>query len=573
MPDSLPRKGNQTMSSSSCQILLSLILSILLLCMPSPSTCQDSLGIKSYIPQNIEEAIMQLDKLLPDSAKIRLKNKYEIGLQHFGIGLWMRNNWGLWAGSRLARYFDSCGARHPDDMSGIILTAYHRHLLSRPLKFEELCRKAKETEDVAKRGQEEFDIRAQESIAKISRMMMNVHWKPAQVDTAEIPPVPDWGKFRNRYVARFNHGLLLAMRSPIDERWAEIKGLPMQRPPADADEDYIPFPPQRELVQEFDLIPYYLDLQNRTLHKVEVTGLDEIYSTVVVDSIACFAGMSNNQLVVVMTDGHSQHVRILPDTDRSVQLGSDGKKLLAIYRTIIYRLDDDQWVKIYDAKLKYAHSTTPVSLPKSGIPPRLVGNRIYFRDEGNGENDKSLWCLELGDSARLTTFDMDIRVGENAGPRWENNPDYLTTPDGGLWVTCGEYGGSLIRRDPDGEYKVAIVNGCLRWSGRQSDIFEPGDDSLHIFATGLARRSDGSLLLICPNGLYELRNDSIKQLIAFSITTYPFDHPSKLFILNDDRSFFVSDEFGYGIFILAQDRAGKYKFTRLDNNIGAAIRF
>jgi hypothetical protein len=40
----------------------------------------------------------------------------------------MRNNWGLWRGSRLSKYFNSLGIFHPDDMSGIILTGYCRQL-------------------------------------------------------------------------------------------------------------------------------------------------------------------------------------------------------------------------------------------------------------------------------------------------------------------------------------------------------------------------------------------------------------------------------------------------------------
>lgn len=47
---------------------------------------------------------------------------------HFGFGMWIRNNWNLWGGSRLSIYFNQKGIHHPDDMSGIILVSYHRHL-------------------------------------------------------------------------------------------------------------------------------------------------------------------------------------------------------------------------------------------------------------------------------------------------------------------------------------------------------------------------------------------------------------------------------------------------------------
>ena len=45
-----------------------------------------------------------------------------------GLGMWIRNNWGLWKRKKLADYFNTIGVYHPDDMSGIILTSYYREL-------------------------------------------------------------------------------------------------------------------------------------------------------------------------------------------------------------------------------------------------------------------------------------------------------------------------------------------------------------------------------------------------------------------------------------------------------------
>ena len=56
---------------------------------------------------------------------------------HRTIGMWMRNNWGLWRGSRLKQYFNNLGVNHPDDMSAIILTSFWRHLHKQPIKLEE----------------------------------------------------------------------------------------------------------------------------------------------------------------------------------------------------------------------------------------------------------------------------------------------------------------------------------------------------------------------------------------------------------------------------------------------------
>lgn len=59
------------------------------------------------------------------------------GKVHLGFGMWLRNNWQLWGGSRLSKYFNDLGIFHPDDMSEIILVSYHRHLSNRQIELEE----------------------------------------------------------------------------------------------------------------------------------------------------------------------------------------------------------------------------------------------------------------------------------------------------------------------------------------------------------------------------------------------------------------------------------------------------
>jgi hypothetical protein len=54
---------------------------------------------------------------------------------HIGLGLRIRNEWGLWSGSRLAVCFRNLGINHPDDMSGIVLESYVRHVKHEPIKL------------------------------------------------------------------------------------------------------------------------------------------------------------------------------------------------------------------------------------------------------------------------------------------------------------------------------------------------------------------------------------------------------------------------------------------------------
>jgi len=93
-----------------------------------------------YIPKDLEDCFKQIDNFWADSTKIMVKQWTEQEFctnAHFGFGLWMRNNWGLWRGSRLSKYFNEIGIFHPDDMSGIILTSYHRYLIGNEIKLED----------------------------------------------------------------------------------------------------------------------------------------------------------------------------------------------------------------------------------------------------------------------------------------------------------------------------------------------------------------------------------------------------------------------------------------------------
>lgn len=93
-----------------------------------------------YIPKDLEDCLIQIDKFWSDSTKMKVRQWTEdefSGKAHLSFGMWMRNNWQLWGGSRLSKYFNDKGVYHPDDMSGIILYSYHRHLTGKEIKLDE----------------------------------------------------------------------------------------------------------------------------------------------------------------------------------------------------------------------------------------------------------------------------------------------------------------------------------------------------------------------------------------------------------------------------------------------------
>ena len=88
-----------------------------------------------YIPKDINDCFNCLGKALDKETILKIKSKPDSAMSefHFSLGLWIRNNWKLWGGSRLQLYFMDMGVRHPDDMSAIILCSFNRHLKGIPI--------------------------------------------------------------------------------------------------------------------------------------------------------------------------------------------------------------------------------------------------------------------------------------------------------------------------------------------------------------------------------------------------------------------------------------------------------
>jgi hypothetical protein len=92
-----------------------------------------------YIPKDLEDCFKELKIVLPPALieEIRSGTEDDMARYHRDLGVWLRNNWGLWSGSRLKDYFNNQGIKHPDDMSGIILISFWRHLNNKPIQLRE----------------------------------------------------------------------------------------------------------------------------------------------------------------------------------------------------------------------------------------------------------------------------------------------------------------------------------------------------------------------------------------------------------------------------------------------------
>ena len=114
-----------------------------------------------YIPKDLSDALTYLTCTLPDKDMEEFKSKDEedaVTELHMGTGLGIRNGWELWKGKNsLYRFFQTRGISHPDDISSIILTSFHRHLNKKDIDLENQIKYYK---DYWKKAKEERKVQA-----------------------------------------------------------------------------------------------------------------------------------------------------------------------------------------------------------------------------------------------------------------------------------------------------------------------------------------------------------------------------------------------------------------------------
>ena len=495
-----------------------------------------------YIPANLDECFAELKKALKpdDIEKLKTGTENEMAQYHFGLGTSIRNNWSLWKESRLTKWFNDKGIYHPDDMSGIIITSFWRHLNSKPIRFDEQVKFYQVFwKEVAERETQEKE-REKRSILQIQKMMMGATFVSNQVPVVKMPPRKDY-ELRARYLAPFREGVLLAIREGSSD--------------------------------DFKTPPYFLDLKKKTIHPIRIPEIQKLHSTVVVKGIAYFSGANGDTPIMFAVAQDSRSPIALPVRNAFPQMGTDSAKLLAVYKDSILLLEDKKWKEIYRDKIQ---------LPKSGIPPYKNGNMVYFRDEGMDENQKRLWWLKLSQKPRLISLDQDVGVVGPGGPRWENSFSYCVTDGGDIWATLGEgYSKkSLIKRSANGEYRLAVMNNNLLFDGT---IFGDNgkDDGLSISAVSIGK--SGSLLAAGDRGLYEIQGTRITQLLAFENTTQeiPINDGKNVYHWSWDPSnilelglgkYLITGTFG-GIYLIERNASGAYSMISLDETLGESISF
>lgn len=92
------------------------------------------------IPMTLEDAYTYFDETLSPEDIDFIKNctEKEFYSMHFGLGLWIRNNWIYAYSNRIEKVFLDNGIEHPDDISSYIIRGYKLYLNDMPAGIDDL---------------------------------------------------------------------------------------------------------------------------------------------------------------------------------------------------------------------------------------------------------------------------------------------------------------------------------------------------------------------------------------------------------------------------------------------------
>lgn len=404
-----------------------------------------------YVPMNLEDTYRELDRLMPAKDKAELRKNPEASWKyHFSLGMWMRNNWGLWSGSRLTAALGPYLPLHPDDISGALLLAYGRYLQGKPVSREALATLVPMPPPPAPPLPPAESLPAQEELSDLDGLVQG------------SPSTPAWVKEA------------VKARIPVRELAPEVGliCLPQRRSQGVEVREWALGPKGGWVIQRTrdlqavawnareDLVPRWLDLPNRRLRAVQVPGIARLGSAFLLEGVCWAQGSDarNGEQVLRLREG-GVDLFPAPPGKGPLSLGHDGTAPVAFRRAPqgeirmerkvpLWRLQGGIWVEV-----------TRIQEPFEGA---LRGRR--------GE----AWIVETAHTGGRSLWNPTLETPWVACPQgWgvlgESLPDVqnrgLWVSSKGSWTTGGHPEADwLVRHRLDGQVEVVMAAGQLAFT-------------------------------------------------------------------------------------------------------------
>ena len=497
-----------------------------------------------------------LERTLPADTQVKMRSGTEDDMRQFRgtAGVKIRNEWVT--GTPLAAWFRTQhGLDDPDEASGIVLVSFWRYLHGRPARVEDQVRDARNRSAQLMKKAEAERLRMLDAGAAISGSRLGWQVRQARVPVLTLPRRgTDKHSVHVRYLTPFRGGYLVTGR-----QFAAEAGVPPV-PPDGADE-------------QFRTTCHYAEIEARAIRVVEMPELGPAEECVTVGDATYFRGTRDGHDILLRITPNSRGLIPLPPGEGWLRLGLGEDGLLAIRERTVNRFDGAGWSVVHRAERR---------LPKTAEPPRQIGSRLYFRDEGRGDGKPGrLSWVTLKPSSGLAYFDRDTGwdalIGFNARVVWA----FDRAPDGSLWFLPDS---SVVVSDGASRYRMAILNGRPEFEGPRPDIARGLDavghpGALEFEPEGCARLATAAAPDDVPAAIYRVCDGVLTPMLTFAATRQIVRTPEGplswrwvpvRMLTRDSRSMIVAGAYG-GLYLMSLGPNRRWTARSLDEKAGRPI--
>jgi hypothetical protein len=471
------------------------------------------------VPPTLAEAHAELERMLSVEALAKIDamtSEEDIHTHHLGLGVDIRDGWGLQRGSVLAKHMEELGFADAYEMSATIVDTFWCKRHGQDFRLEERAARYKKL-------REEEENRLPRARAALRNRMMGLRF--GQRDVPKVSIAVRRVGVRARFLCPFRNGVFLTAyhrgrlgtaRVLMQESYTDPNG--DGRPTSEYDDfvhrGYCFDQTERKVRkmkpgEDFYTQGYYFDPADSKIHGIRVPEVNEVYAAVVAGERAWFGGLNDGKFVVAGIGDQDRITVPLPQADEMPDLGLDGQSLMAVYTKAIYRLEDRTWTVVHAGDML---------LPRSGLPPSRHGNTVFFRDEEDtmGEHRNRLWWLTMAEPLHLSVLDRRLEVITAGVLRLREVTSCCLTSQGDLWVCVGKHylSNCLLRRAKDGNYSIATVGSSVRLAEDWPDLRQKYEGAA---VSAVRALPDETLLLAGHTGLYRLGGDELVQELAFTV--------------------------------------------------------
>jgi hypothetical protein len=499
-----------------------IIKSILILLLSNNCTAQE------IQPKNLDECNIHFDKTLSKKDIEHIKNLKEddIITLHFGLGLFIRNNW--IRGERnpeLVKFFSDLKVFEPDFISGVILENYWSYLNNKKFDLN------KEIENHFINLQKRVEIEHQNKLnidkteALISSSLVDIKFNTdIKVPTLKIPNKIFTNDINSLEFIKHKNGFIVNSLTTS------------------------PSNPDVDIAYNY----FYFDLKNKEVFKLKIDGFDFVESIISIENTLYIAGklkhkikvikVENNKISIVNNSITGKKGQFLNDSSW-IKFGKYNNQLYALQNNGAYLFDGLNWVlkaqfNMLDYFKKNSISNRTI-IPTENI--KVNKNKLYFLQEIVQGRDCDLVELDMINN-NLSEFWQQNNIIDNYKKEINN---YTFLNEDSLLVSASRLGENILILKEKDKFNILINENKIKTN--QENV-----DDIRI-KTIIKTQNKGNIL-IAENGMFKLQNSTIEPLLYFENTTqlvkfnetnsYHYNFIPRCGELIEDNMYLLGGQFG-----------------------------